>query len=73
MRALYLIRHASPVVQPGPVFPASVFAEPARARDVAVTNGRLYAAVDALGLVAMQTSLPWGPAAAFVATRFRRT
>ncbi len=51
----------SPVVQPGPVFPVAVFGEPARARDVAMAGGRLYAAVDGYGLVAVRTSLPWGP------------
>src|SRR5262245_18613156 len=59
---------ASPVVQPGPVFAPSVFGEPARARDVAVDNGRLYAAVDGLGLVAVRTSVAWGPGMAMLAT-----
>ncbi|HEU4420372.1 MAG TPA: hypothetical protein VFT55_15660, partial [Planctomycetota bacterium] len=52
---------ASPVVQAGPVFPVSVFGEPARARDVAVDSGRLYAAVDGYGLLAVRTSVAWGP------------
>lgn len=50
---------AAPIVQQGPVLPISVFGEPARARDIAVAGGRVYAAVDALGLVAVRTSLPW--------------
>src|SRR5436190_4123018 len=63
-----LTNPAAGVVQPGPVFPVAVFGEPARARDIAITNGRIYAAVDGLGLVAMRTSLPWGPATPFAVT-----
>ena len=59
---------ATPVVQPGPVFPVSVFGEPARARDVAVDSGRLYAAVDGYGLLAVRTTVPWGPGMAMSVT-----
>ncbi|MFY9343239.1 MAG: hypothetical protein WAT39_12155 [Planctomycetota bacterium] len=57
-----LTNPAAPVVQPGPVFPVSVFGEPARARDIAVGGGRVYVAADGLGLVVARTTLPWGPA-----------
>ncbi|HEX5054573.1 MAG TPA: hypothetical protein VFZ65_22545 [Planctomycetota bacterium] len=57
----------APSVQPGPVFPTSVFGEPARARDIVVSGGRIYVAVDGLGLVAARTSLPWTPAMPYTA------
>ncbi len=60
-----LTNPASPIVEAGPVFPIGVFSEPARARDIAVANGRIYVAADSLGLVETRVSLPWGPTMAY--------
>ncbi len=60
-----LTHPASPTVSAGPVFPTGVFQEPARARDIAIADGRIYVAADSLGVVMTRTSLPWGPSLAY--------